>query len=156
MTATIIPFATRRSVAKHRPDVAAILAGEIMREYVTHSIDVVEKAIKASNAAIDKGGTFVDALEAAHNCVQNCGLQTREADNAFRNFERTLVFRRRRERLAAIMLRIVEIHIRIRMPNASEHQMQMAIDCARRVLAGGGSIGRTLQLVLPTDPPGAA
>lgn len=157
MSAKIVQF-TRKNKRSQRPHdgVADILASEIMREYATCSVDTVGKAIAASNLAIAQGGTFVDALDAADKCVQANNEGEREREEAQRNFERLLVFRRRQARMAEALLRISEIHIRTRLQHASDEEVQAAIERAWRVLQHGGHIDRAIYLALLDDMPGMA
>jgi hypothetical protein len=152
MTATIVHLFTRRKkLLRPHPDTASILAREIMREYDTFSLEIVGKAIEASNVALAGGGTFIDALEAADKSVQRNHFADHIKEEAHRNFERLMLFRRRRARFAEALLRVAEVHIRSHLQQAAENDVQAAIDRARRILGNGGDIGRALHLALPDD-----
>lgn len=157
MSVKIVQF-TRKNKRQQYPHdgLADILASEIMREYATYSIDTVGKAIAASNLSISKGGTFVDALEAANRCVQANNAGEREREEARRNFERLLVFRRRQARMAEALLRTSETHIRLYLQHATDEEVQAAIERAWRVLQHGGHIDRAIYLALLDDMPGIA
>lgn len=156
MSATIIPLRKRSTPYRAHPHTADILAREIMREYGTLPITVVEQAIAASSTALAAGGTFVDALDAANKTVLQASTETQTDDEAMRNFQRLMVFHRRRDRIATAMLMVATVQIRARMRNASEHEVLAAIERARRVLRGGGDITRALIHAIPDEPPGAA
>jgi hypothetical protein len=151
MSAIVIPLRQRKTPLRPHEKMSAIVTREILREYITFPTDAVERAIVAANEAIEKGGTFVDALEAA-NKAATCRHPDIEAE---RNFQRLMLFRRRRARLTDAMMQVAEVQIRIRMRRAPESAVQATIERARRILANGNDIGRAIQLAL-IEPEGAA
>lgn len=156
MSATIINLHRRPVRAQPHPCTADILAREIMREYGQLPIAVVEKALQACGDALAAGGTFVDALDAANKAVMAADTGAPTDDEAMRNFRRLMVFRRHKDRIAAAMLLVATLQIRVRMRTAPETEVQAAIERARRVLRGGGDVARALLHAIPDEPPGAA
>lgn len=154
MKTTVINFPKKKNCPRTVQDMAYILTREIMREYASAPAHVVEKAVTAAVDRMNTGGGLVDAMDTANiTMLQNSG-ETWMREEAMRNFERLMLFRRRRDRLTDALMNAVEVCIRRRMQGAAESEIMAAVDRARRVLQGGGDTLCALYHALPDDLPG--
>jgi hypothetical protein len=153
MTAKVIPLRKPKNTGKSSPDLSYILTREIMREYSSHDAGAVERAIGASNAVLAKGGGFFDAMEAASRCIEGNHDADPAREEVERNFQRHVIFLRRRQRIVTALLRVAEVFICARMQHSSVIEIEAAVERARRVLEGGGHIDQAIRLALPDGLP---
>ena len=108
-----------------------------------------EEAVRAALAVSRAGGSFRDAMEAGDAAI---------IANGYRFVKGYLMFPfRHRQGEARARLRVAREYIRRGMQGSTAHEIEQAIERARRVIDGNGTVGTALYFALASvHPAGAA
>jgi hypothetical protein len=139
MSATVVDLTTHRRNKRDLPGVKDSVAQVIMENFRQHKVFAIAEGIGVANRVIDGGGSFLDAIDAAEKAILIADEKV-ALDWATLKNEMTIV---RRERLEPIL--------RERMAGRPDDQVTAALECAHRVLDGGGTMGAAMWRALGDD-----
>ena len=113
----------------------------VMEHFKNYPISIVAVAIQSARISLAGGGGFIQAMDAAAQTIATLAPSVdRDVTIDARNHGRIDQLARRRERRTAAMHDICERMIRAYLKDQLEAEIAMAIQRARRVLSGGGSL----------------
>lgn len=136
MSATVVDLATHRRNKRDLPGVKDSVAQVIMEHFKQHPVADIAAGIHAANRVIDGGGSFLAAMDSAEKTIQMAAACRVPDQNAVR----LALFHKRRERRIAVFMELAECVLRMRLGGRPESEITAALDRARRVLNGGGTL----------------